>query len=303
MLPHELASKYMIPYLRSLIANALSQKGFSQLKIAKLLNVSQPMVSKYLSEGPDAALSKLLSVGIPREEAESVASLLAEILVKGQISDYMRVFTSYVNSVLARGILCEKHHALMPMLPRTCGICSSLFSSPTDPLIEEVKHAYEAIAALPGIHELIPEVGMNIVAASSDAKSPADVAGFTGRIVRVGKTIMAVGQVARGGSRHTAQVLLALMKHWNEIRACAVIKHDPSCVRKLRSLGYRIIEVGPHKSPQHIIKDIEEAIKSLRNPPSVIVDKGAHGLEPVIYILGKTTMEVAELISNCLKNE
>ncbi len=300
MLPHEFVSKYLIPHLRSLIANSLSQKGLSQLKIAKLLNVSQPMVSKYLSEGPDPALGKLLSVGISREEAESVASLLAEILIKGQISDYMRVFTSYVNSVLARGILCEKHRSLIPALPKNCSLCSSLFSSPTDPLIEEVKHAYEIIAALPGIYELVPEVGMNIVAATPDAKSLADIAGFTGRIVRVGKTIMAVGQVARGGSRHTAQVLLTLMKHWSEVRACAVIKHDPACVEKLRSLGYNVVEVGPHKSPQHVIKDIDEAVKNLRTPPNAIVDKGAHGLEPVIYVIGKSAMELAEIIGKCL---
>ena len=83
MTPHELVAELVVPKIRSLIASRLMEKGMSQIKIAKLLGVSQPMISKYLKESKDEALEKLSGIGISKDEIVPVLGILVDLLVQG----------------------------------------------------------------------------------------------------------------------------------------------------------------------------------------------------------------------------
>jgi len=299
--PQELVAKFVIPYIRALVAIELYRRGYSQVKIAKLLGISQPMVSRYIAEGVEYQIEKLSSVGIPREEAMAVANMLTEVASRGRKQDFIRILASYGNTILMRGYLCSKHRELVPDIPLDCSMCTKLFSQPHDPLIEELKQAYEILRNCSKAYELIPEVGANIVVALPDAVSLREIVGFSGRIIRVGNRIEAVGEPLYGGSRHTAQILLIVRKRHHGIRAAMVIRYSNTCVEKLRRNGMTVLDTGPHENLEALYKDLEQVVKASTARPDAIADRGGMGIEPVIYIFGLSAIEVVKKALICVE--
>ena len=302
MLPHELAARYIVPPLKAVVARILRDKGMGQEKIAKLLGVSQPMVSKYLRRDVEELLKELEGAGTPREEAWAVAEVLASQLLRGDYGGYFSLFTSYVNSLLSRGALCSLHHRVDSRLPPDCSVCSTLFQPSSDPFIFEVAEAVETFKGTPGAERLIPNVGSNIVAAKPGASTIAETVGLTGALVRAGGQVVAVGSPAYGGSKHTASILLLVMRRWPDRRAAVVIAYSPGCVKKLKEKGLNVIEIGPHSSPQSLLYDMAESISKVEKPVDAIADLGGHGLEPVIYVFARNATEAVEAALTCLED-
>ena len=294
MLPHELASAYVAPYLRALVAIELFNSGLSQVRVSKLLNVSQPMVRKYVSRDKTEYYARLEGAGISREECEAAVKVLTDIARKRGRFEYFKTFSQIINSLLSKCTLCRLHRRLDPEVPPACDLCRILFPRLADAYIEDVKNALGILQSYSTAYKLIPEVGMNIVSAPPNAERPEDVVGFVGRIIRVGSRVVAVGEPAYGGSRHTASVLLAIRRRWRELRSAVVIRYDEGYVEKFKELGYRLMRSGPHRSRAELIENILEiagSSRGSRDPPDALIDLGGLGLEPVIYVFGKTATE------------
>ena len=300
MLPHELATRYIVPPLKALVARILRERGMGQERIARLLGVSQPMVSKYLRKSTEELLRELEHAGAPRDEAWAVAEVLASQLIRGDYGSYFSLFTSYINNLLLRGALCSLHHRVDSRLPHDCSICSTLFQPGSDPLVLEVDEATRLLTSTPGAEKLIPNVGSNIVAAKPDASSILETVGLTGALVRAGDQVVAVGRPAYGGSRHTASILLLVKKRWPSRRAVVVIAYSPTCVEKLRKRGLRVIETGPHDEPQRLLDDIVSVLDKTSGPIDAIADLGGHSLEPVIYVFARSATEAVETTFTCI---
>ncbi|ABM80000.1 putative transcriptional regulator - conserved protein [Hyperthermus butylicus DSM 5456] len=299
-MPHELVARYLIPGIRALVAHALRRQGLGQERIARLLGVSQPLVSRYLRRRFDDILQELGEIGVDIDEVRSIVSILAARLILQNYTGYMELFTSYINTLLARGALCSFHRRLDPRLPVTCNICMNLFKPGRDPYIEEVEEAAKLFASRPGVEKLVPYVGSNIVAAKPQAKTIAEVVGLTGAIVRVGDKVAIVGFPAYGGSKHTASILLLAYSKWSDCRAAVVIAFSEQCIEKLRRTGLRVIEAGPHESPEKLLEDIASVLEKQRDPVDVIADRGGINLEPVIYVFGRSAMDAVERALLCL---
>lgn len=300
ILPHELVSKFVVPYIRGAVAVVLFQRGLSQLKISKLLGISQPMVSRYINEGLELQLLKLEELGIPRDELYSVIKVLAEVLMRNRKQDFLRILSSYMNTLLKQGYLCRIHRKLIPDIIEECDLCSKIFGIASDPYIDEIRNAFEILKAHPKAYELVPEVGMNIVVAIPNANTIKDIVGYSGRILRVQRSIVAVGEPMYGGSRHTATILLFVKKRWNEIRAAIVIKLLDKCLKVFQDMKLNMIHVGPHKNPKDLYIDIKLAIERSQQIIDVLIDLGGKGLEPVVYIFGKSAIDLAKMALKCL---
>ncbi|MCX8185378.1 MAG: thiamine-phosphate synthase family protein [Sulfolobales archaeon] len=298
--PHELVSEFVIPEVRGLLARKLSERGFSQLKIAKLLGVSQSMVSRYLSANPSTYSEKLTALGLDFEEVSRFTDTLVEKLVSNSFRDYLSFLSSFTNSLLRRGLLCEAHRRRDPTVPRDCDVCLKLFEEAVDPYVEEVRTAYELLSMHPRGHEIIPEVGMNIVSAPPGAVDFRDVVGFSGRIVRARNRAIAAGEPTRGGSRHTASVLLKIMKKFPSVRSAIVIRYSSECVNTLHSAGMNLVEVGPHTSEGEFLTKLEKVVEVLNREPDAVVDIGGLGIEPVIYVLAANAIRAIKKAFICL---
>lgn len=87
-------AKEVLPALRSIVAQELQSRGYSQTEIAQLLDVTQPAVSQYLNEERGSALEAIREDDELRMKAETIASYVAQ-------SDRQKVEDAYKDFVTA----------------------------------------------------------------------------------------------------------------------------------------------------------------------------------------------------------
>ncbi|HEW64024.1 thiamine-phosphate synthase family protein [Fervidicoccus fontis] len=300
MIPEELVSKYVTPSIKGLIIHNLVKRGYGQFKVGKLLGISQPMVNKYLSVNESIYIEKLKKVGINEEEVSRLVEVLSETLHDNRPFDYIKLLHSYTASLLERGVLCNFHRKIYPIIPGDCNICLTSHKEKKDILIDEVRTAFELFNSNPNSYLLIPEVGSNIVAFPESGRSYIEAVGFSGKIINIGSRVIAVGEPMRGGSRHTATVLSKVKNRFNEVCGVIVIRYDRKIIEKMDRLGYKISKVKPHSSMEEFYLYLDELLGELKDPPDVIVDEGGEGIEPVCYIFGKNAIDAVKKALNTI---
>ncbi|RMF91610.1 MAG: bifunctional hydroxymethylpyrimidine kinase/phosphomethylpyrimidine kinase [Methanobacteriota archaeon] len=179
------------------------------------------------------------------------------------------------------------------------------FEEGYDPVRLALRKAVSELEAMKGLHRLMPEVGMNICHARKGAVSLEDVAAVTGRIIRVGEMVRAVGGVEYGASRHMARVVLAAMGFDGRVRAAANIKYRPETVEALESAGgFAISSFDRGDEPKQVESTMEwgtkEAVRRLGRVPDLIFDRGGAGKEPMIRVLGRDPDEVVSKLRRIL---
>jgi len=153
-----------------------------------------------------------------------------------------------------------------------------------------------------GIHELIPEVGSNLVMAlpREYCMNVGDVAGVLGRISTLGSKIKACGPIRFGASKHLAKAVLKAMEYDSEMRASINIRYSPEIVKIAREIGFSISNYDRREEPPEIkLKEgesipwgIKIAIEKLGKVPDLIYHEGDFGKEPMVNIFGRDAIEV-----------
>jgi len=148
--------------------------------------------------------------------------------------------------------------------------------------------------------QLIPEVGSNIVMATSNAKSGIDVAGVSGRIVRVGKRALPVGCIEFGASDHVARIVLTAMKYDANLKSAMNIRYSSDTINACENLGMTIVEFDRADEPEEVstmewgvARAMESSIAKDKKVPMVIYDRGGLGKEAMVRVLGSLATDVA----------
>jgi hydroxymethylpyrimidine/phosphomethylpyrimidine kinase len=167
-------------------------------------------------------------------------------------------------------------------------------SSEEHPVIKELRKVVLDIENT-DFYRVAPEVGSNIACALPEAKTLEDVAALEGRIVKVKNQSIAVGDIAFGGSKHVATIVLAAMDFDREFRSAMNIKYRKSTLEACERLGFSISSFSREDEPEE--KSTMEwgtghAIKKHGSVPDIIYDTGSVGKEPMIRIMGKNPEEV-----------
>lgn len=122
--PCEIAVKCVLPSVRSMIANELTNKySLKQAEAAKLLDISQPAISLYKT--------KLRGTALNLEGDPDIAALVgkhADYLIKGAATQKEKLlsFCGICRLIRAKGFLCEIHKAFDPGISvETCGFCQN----------------------------------------------------------------------------------------------------------------------------------------------------------------------------------
>lgn len=303
LLPHEIVSKYLAPNFRGLIAHNLVERGLGQFKIAKLMGLSQPMINKLLNKPTEYYYGQLESLGLSKDDVKRIVELAAFNLYKGKRFEYLTQISSYFNLILKEGRVCNLHRSVSPEVPPDCDLCQKLFQVVSDPIVEEIKASFQILISEKDAFKIIPEVGSNIVASPYNSISTEDIAGFSGKIVKVGEKIIALGDPVKGGSKHTANVLSIVKKKFPHINSAFVIKFSEECLNTMKKIGYNVITVGPHKDLSMQMRDLESALESTSMQPDAIADLGGLGIEPVIYVLSFSATEAVKKAFVCLQGK
>lgn len=295
--PCELLAEPYLAQVRIQVARTLREREFTQVEIADLLQVSQPVVSGYLKKSKNQ--SKLPPDLISR--AITVAEDITRILqVQGKNGTEQAIQLGCHNCKIMRqyGPVCEYHRLSTDNLDLKCTACHTqpdliqLQVSKSDLLIDLSKF-FNTISSKTGFHHYIPEIGLQIVYSIENPQGPSDIAAFPGRIIkRKGRTLLSEIPVF-DGSETISQFLLAIKKANSGVRCLMTIKSSPVTLAKLEKSNYKY----------HIIQGLEEGfytkidnIDLNTNTPFFLIGEHSIGFESITYVCTKSLDEMLDII-------
>jgi hydroxymethylpyrimidine/phosphomethylpyrimidine kinase len=171
-------------------------------------------------------------------------------------------------------------------------------------VLKLMEEAVEMLEATPETALLIPESQSNIGMALSYSKSRMDVAAIPGRIVKLNGKVKASSNPRFGASKHIANTIITVMKANPEVKSAMNIKYSKKLVELCKDLGLNVSFYDRRLEPPEIkekeglttIWGAEEAVKKIGKVPDAIYHEGDYGKEPMIIILGKDAVEVAQKV-------
>ncbi|MGI0082266.1 MAG: bifunctional hydroxymethylpyrimidine kinase/phosphomethylpyrimidine kinase [Nitrosopumilaceae archaeon] len=173
-------------------------------------------------------------------------------------------------------------------------------ASYADQIEKNLADAIASFSNLKNVYKVIPECQTNFVFSKSNPKSLSDILGVSGRIVKDDKSVVMVGSLKYGGSKHVASAVLQVAKKFPDIRSALNIKYDEKLIRKAKEKKFAILSYDRSKEPYKtkinegatISWGIMDAIKNAKSQPDLIFHKGDVGKEPMILIFGNKPKDV-----------
>lgn len=170
-------------------------------------------------------------------------------------------------------------------------------------VIKQIKDAIEILESHPEVSNIIPESQTNIVMALPYATDYNDVAGVSGRIVKIGDRVRASSCPEFGTSKHVSKTVLVAMRHDQSVCAAMNVCYSEELIDVCNESGLSISSYDRREEPLEVKKvegmstswGAEQAIKRIGKVPNVIYHTGDWGKEPMIILLGKTAIEVADV--------
>jgi len=283
-----------LPTLRSMLAEALRERGLTQSEVAEALGISQSAVSKY-AHGEVDRNDRVLADERVQEAVETVANGLAS----GELS---RVGALAEVEVLIRrlergDLLATLHEEAMPELAAS-GHSFDIHDPEGDlrtaeQVLASLRGGLRTLERARGVTDLVPNVGSNLVECTPDAGGIDDVAGVPGRLFDVKGSLAVPAEPEFGASGHVASVLLAARAAGSDARAAINLRYDPELIDALELEGHLAAEFDAEYD------DLDVAIgEALDGTPAadVLYQTGGYGIEPIAYVLGADAERVAETV-------
>jgi predicted fused transcriptional regulator/phosphomethylpyrimidine kinase len=207
----------------------------------------------------------------------------------------MAEFHAAVRREEDRGVVCRLHEEDAPELRgQGCDLCVSAARPPRlaeQEALDDVRRALEALEGAPGFAALIPSVGSNVARGKPGAQRTLDVAAVPGRIFEMRGAVRVPAPPEFGASRHVAEVVLAAMSVFPDLAGAINVRADEATLARARSLGWQAVEFEAAYEGRH--ERIAKALSGRRKAPRALFHRGAFGIEPVMYVLGRTAAEAA----------
>jgi hydroxymethylpyrimidine/phosphomethylpyrimidine kinase len=148
--------------------------------------------------------------------------------------------------------------------------------------------------------ELAPEVQIDIGYALPGARGYEDVAGFPGRIARLGIGVARVAEPCFGASRRLAEIILTAMATDPRMRAAMNVRYGEGLLARAKERNLVAAGFDPAQAPAEVKAEegsilewgMGEAIRQVGRVPDLIFDPGGVGREPMIRVLGRDPAEV-----------
>ncbi|KPK88162.1 MAG: hypothetical protein AMS27_00525 [Bacteroides sp. SM23_62_1] len=289
-------SSFLTP-LRRAIAQELANLGYVQIEIAKILGVSQPVVSSYLKD-PKGSSSSITSRGAFEE---LVSGLVMRIKSESTSPiNLMEVICQECQQFRTAGPLCDVHRKKTSIdFPPDCNIC---FPSPEltevfNQRLQTTRELFEAAQKLIQTGEkfgvIIPEIGCQFVSLAENGQKASDVAGFPGRIIKVkGKgKIVALPEFQQGPT--LAQILIYFKTHGSPYRSIISLRNTKEIQKSIIS---EKVVIQTEEADRNWKKTLESMPPGKFKDFDVIADAGGHGFEAILYLFGRTPSEITDYL-------
>jgi predicted fused transcriptional regulator/phosphomethylpyrimidine kinase len=171
--------------LKKAIARRLYEKNIDQSKISLILELSQPMVSNYISS------KEKISKNISKQ-----ANQISDKIIDGNFIKFQICIIFNNKPTIGKYLLAQKNEII------------------SDENIKIVDNLSEAFRLLKGknITRLIPEIKINIAMAKEKADSKDDIAAFLNGLIIIDDKITSINGIRFGRSKHLSSLLLELKK-------------------------------------------------------------------------------------------
>ena len=295
----EIVVDAFLPTFRSMLAEELRGRGFTQREVAEALGISQSAVSKY-AHGEVSRNEAFLDDERVRELVERIA----EGLSTGDMTPVQALVEAevLVRRLEEGDLLATLHEEAMPALAEYDGALSVHDPDSTlrtaERVRSSVRRGLRTLTNASGFAGLIPNVGSNLVECLPDADGIDDVAGVPGRIFDVKGQATVPGDPEFGVSEHVASVLLSARRADRDVRAAVNVRYDPDIVDSLEAAGYDAVEFDPD-APEDPIAAALSGRDDLSDT-FVVYQTGAYGIEAITYVLGPDAPSVARAVRSLL---
>ncbi|MFB6108034.1 MAG: thiamine-phosphate synthase family protein [Haloplanus sp.] len=302
----EVVVEEFLPTLRSMLAEDLRERGFTQREVADALGISQSAVSKY-------AHGDVHTNAAVRED-ERVRTLVARVGEGFATGDVSRMQALVEAEVLIRrleagDLLAELHREAVPDLREYDGTFD--IHDPesgvrtTEQVRSSVRRGLRILRNASGFAGLIPNVGSNLVECLPEATGVEDVAGVPGRIFDVQGTTTVPSDPEFGVSEHVASVLLSARAAGAPVRGALNVRYDADLVAALADAGYETVAFDADRGRDDddaSLPAVAEAVREARgDPPFVIYQTGGFGIEPITYVLAEDAPAAAAVVRDLLR--
>ncbi len=300
MPPCEMMSKSFLPAFRGLVSYELKSLGYSQLKIASVLGLTQSAISQLLSKPKSTYVKTLLDMGLNIDEINSLVKLITRDILRDPVRTTLTLYSFWMDA-LSRGVFCDYHRRMYPQLS-SCEICLQkkigLQDTERIQVLARLEKAVKLIEESRYFVNVMPQVAVNIVESIRDAKTLEDIAGVPGRIVALHDKPKAVSKPEFGGSRHLAKVLLAVKRFSPHLNSVINLKFDSLMEETVKSLGLKYSETKKNilvgrETEEAVIESVSEEFKKAQFL-DVVFDRGGYGIEPITYVFGEDSLKVVE---------
>jgi hypothetical protein len=291
----DVVTRRILPTVRSLVAHALDERRLTERQIAERLGLTQSAVSKYLRDRV-----RVEPLVLEAETFRVLARDLEDGLAEDRLSS-MEVLGRILEAVRKeedRGLVCRLHEEEVPSLVGLgCDLCVRANRSELraeQEILSDLRLALRSLLSLPGFERLIPSVGSNLARAKPEARTTDDVAAVPGRLFVMRGSVRAPAAPEFGASKHVAEMVLAVRRSRPDLTAAINIRWDESIVSAARALGWRMVEFNADLEGQG--DRIARAIVRRQTDYRMVYQRGAFGIEPITYLLGKTAREVVDAV-------
>ncbi|WP_281194814.1 thiamine-phosphate synthase family protein [Halorubrum sp. F4] len=290
-----------LPTVRSMLAEDLRERGFTQREVADALGISQSAVSKY-AHGDVARHERIVA----DERVRDLVDRIGEGLASGDLSPVAALveIEVLIRQLEEGDLLAELHEESMPELA-----AADVDFSVHDPdsglrereaVLASVRRGLRTLTNASGFAGLIPNVGANVVERLADAGSVDDVAAVPGRLVDVKGRAMVPGEPEFGVSEHVATVLLAAREAGSSARGAVNLRYDPDLVTELAE-SHPTVEFDPERPTREAVADAVAAADLPDGTDTLVCyQTGAVGVEPIVYVLAPTAPEAARIVRRLL---
>lgn len=290
-----------LPTVRSMLAEDLRERGFTQREVADALGISQSAVSKY-AHGDVARHDRIVA----DERVRDLVDRLGKGLAAGDVSPVAALIEIEVliRRLEKDDLLADLHEEAMPALA-----AADVEFSVHDPdsglrererVLASVRRGLRTLTNASGFAALIPNVGANVAECLDDARTIDDVAAVPGRLVDVKGQAMVPGEPEFGVSEHVATVLLAAREAGASARGAVNVRYDTETVETLGE-SYPTVEFDPERPTDEAVRGaVDEADIEDDADAFVLYQTGAVGVEPIVYVLAPTAADAATIVRDII---
>lgn len=273
----EIGSKWL-DRLHQQIAKDLRSKGWSQVEIADILGTTQSTISRQIMKKPVE-----LNASADESTIDGWAHELSQALIT------MGPQSNVIRQRLVLEFQFGGNNTLR--FDKTLTGMDLDVDQEQRSLLRRLEWAVGRLD-IRKISSAMPAVGLNIASALADAKVAEDVAAFPGKITMVDGKLRHHETPSFGASTHLANLLLQVMEIDSEKVAILNIRppmlDDGVNIEKVKAvcddLGYKL-----SMAPKGVIEKGSSKV-------DILLDVGAFGWEPSLYILAHNPLE---LIDRC----